>query len=250
MECQLKFTHFYTAIMMENIVEKVREALIKSADEKTREMSQRFFKEMIKTLGVKAAGVHKISKEFFKQIMHKPKPEILGFCEKLWQSGYLEESLIACNWSYFIRKQYQPEDFQIFEKWISTYVNNWASCDTLCNHTVGTYIEMYPEYINKLKGFTGSENRWLRRAASVSLIVPAKKGKFLKDILDIADSLLSDKDDLVQKGAGWMLKAASKTHQQVIFDYVLRNKTAMPRTALRYAIEKMPAEMKKRAMEW
>ena len=234
---------------MEGIINDIRQSLKKSADEKTREVSQRFFKEKIKTHGVKAAGVQKISKEFFKAIANNPKPEIIGFCENLWQSGYLEESLIACDWSYFIRKQYQPEDFQIFEKWISTYVNNWASCDTLCNHTVGTFIEMYPEYINKLKEFTGSENRWLRRAASVSLIVPAKKGKFLKDILEIADKLLSDKDDLVQKGYGWMLKAASKTHQQEIFDYVVRNKTNMPRTALRYAVEKMPTETKKRAME-
>lgn len=234
---------------MEGIINDIRQSLKKSADEKTREVSQRFFKEKIKTHGVKAAGVQKISKEFFKAIANNPKPEIIGFCENLWQSGYLEESLIACDWSYFIRKQYQPEDFQIFEKWISTYVNNWASCDTLSNHTVGTFIEMYPEYINKLKEFTGSENRWLRRAASVSLIVPAKKGKFLKDILEIADKLLSDKDDLVQKGAGWMLKAASKTHQQEIFDYVVRNKTNMPRTALRYAVEKMPTETKKRAME-
>ena len=108
---------------------------------------------------------------------------------------------------------------------------------------------MYPEYIIKLKEFTASENRWLRRAAAVSLIVPAKKGKFLQDILEIADKLLSDKDDLVQKGYGWMLKAASKTHQQEIFDYVVRNKTNMPRTSLRYAVEKMPDEMKRLAME-
>jgi len=234
---------------MENTIEKVREALIKSADEKTREVSQRFFKEKIKTHGVKAADVHKISKEFFKHIANNPKPEIIGFCENLWKSGYLEESLIACNWSYLIRKQYQPDDFRIFERWLNTYVNNWASCDTLCNHTVGAFIEMYPEYIIKLNDFTASENRWLRRAAAVSLIVPAKKGKFLTDIFEIADRLLLDKDDLVQKGYGWMLKAACKTHQQAVFGYVMQNKALMPRTALRYAIEKMPAEMKKRAME-
>ena len=234
---------------MENIIEKVREALKNSADENIRVGSQRFFKEPVCTYGVKAAEVQKISKEFFKHIAKNPKPEIIGFCENLWLSGYLEESLIACNWSYFIRKQYQPDDFRIFEKWINTYVNNWASCDTLCNHTVGTFIEMYPEYIIQLKKFAASENRWLRRAAAVSLIVPAKKGKFLKDILEIADKLLSDKDDLVQKGYGWMLKAASKTHQQEIFDYVVRNKTNMPRTSLRYAVEKMPEEMKRLAME-
>jgi 3-methyladenine DNA glycosylase AlkD len=82
----------------------------------------------------------------------------------------------------------------------------------------------------------------------VTLIVPARRGKFLEDILAIADILLADRDDLVQKGYGWMLKAASEKHQQEIFNYVLQNKAIMPRTALRYAIEKMPEAMRKQAM--
>jgi len=236
-------------IIMENTIEKVREALIKSADEKTREVSQRFFKEPLKSYGIKAATVHKISKDYFKLINHKPKQEVFDLCENLWQSGYLEESLVACNWSYFFHKKYEPGDFSIFERWISTYVNNWASCDTLCNHSVGAFIEMYPAYISKLKEFASSENRWLRRAAAVSLIIPAKKGKFLCNILEIADILHLDTDDLVQKGYGWMLKAASKNHQQAIFDHVMQNKALMPRTALRYAIEKMPEALKEMAME-
>jgi 3-methyladenine DNA glycosylase AlkD len=89
----------------------------------------------------------------------------------------------------------------------------------------------------------------LRRASAVSLIVPARKGKFLNDIFEIADKLLVDDDDLVQKGYGWMLKVASQPHQQEVFDYVIKNKKIMPRTALRYAIEKMPRELKTRAME-
>jgi 3-methyladenine DNA glycosylase AlkD len=108
---------------------------------------------------------------------------------------------------------------------------------------------MYPENISKLKGFTGSDNRWMRRAAAVSLIIPAKKGKFLHDILEIADKLLLDQDDLVQKGYGWLLKAASQAHQQEIFDYVMKHRSTMPRTALRYAIEKMPKELKIQAMK-
>jgi 3-methyladenine DNA glycosylase AlkD len=89
----------------------------------------------------------------------------------------------------------------------------------------------------------------MKRASAVSLIVPARRRKFLHDVLEIADILLQDKDDMVQKGYGWMLKAASQAHQQAVFEYVMRNKTVMPRTALRYAIEKMPGELKKRAME-
>jgi 3-methyladenine DNA glycosylase AlkD len=64
----------------------------------------------------------------------------------------------------------------------------------------------------------------------------------------IADQLLTDPDDMVQKGYGWMLKACSQAHQKDVFAYVMKHKKEMPRTALRYAIEKMPEELRKRAM--
>jgi len=234
---------------MENILQTIRKEFKSTADEKTLSTSQNFFKENIRFYGVKVPAVNLISKDHFQYVKEKPKAEILELCENFWQSGYLEESFIACNWSYSIRARYEPADFQVFEKWIDRYVNNWASCDTLCNHTVGEFIEKYPEFLNRLKDFAQSESRWMRRAAAVSLIIPARKGKFLTDILEIADILLTDSDDLVQKGYGWMLKAASKVHQQSIFEYVMKNKAIMPRTALRYAIEKMPGELKAKAME-
>ena len=58
-----------------------------------------------------------------------------------------------------------------------------------------------------------------------------------------------DKEDLVQKGYGWMLKEASRRWQREVFDYVMEHKEEMPRTALHYAIEKMPPEWKKNVME-
>ncbi|MFW5770056.1 MAG: DNA alkylation repair protein, partial [Spirochaetota bacterium] len=109
-------------------------------------------------------------------------------------------------------------------------------------------IEMYPVYLEKLKGWTGSKNRWAKRASAVSLIVPAKRGMFLEDVFQIADALLKDDDDLVQKGYGWMLKVASHQHQQEVFEYVMKHRAVMPRTALRYAIEKMPKDLRARAM--
>jgi 3-methyladenine DNA glycosylase AlkD len=107
---------------------------------------------------------------------------------------------------------------------------------------------MYPACLTGLKKWTASANRWVRRASAVSLIVPAKKGMFLGDILEIADRLHSDRDDMVQKGYGWMLKVASQAHLEEVFDYVMSRKATMPRTALRYAIEKMPSGLKARAM--
>ena len=58
-----------------------------------------------------------------------------------------------------------------------------------------------------------------------------------------------DRDDMVQKGYGWMLKEASKPHQRQVFDFVMSHKAVMPRTALRYAIEKMPQDLRAQAME-
>jgi len=234
---------------MSEILIKLRRELIENSDELLRKSSQHFFKESISCYGIKSATVVKIGKEYFNAIKDKPKTAILDLCDGLWQSGMIEESFIACNWSYYINKYYEPHDIKLFEKWIGSYVSNWASCDTFCNHTVGTFLEMYPEYISTLKVWAASTNRWMRRASAVSLIVPARQGKFLKDIFEIAGLLLTDNDDMVQKGYGWMLKVAGQSHQKEVFDYVMSKKTIMPRTALRYAIEKMPVELKIKAME-
>jgi 3-methyladenine DNA glycosylase AlkD len=234
---------------MDLVVNKIRKDLEKNIDLKTKESSKNFFKEEIKLYGVKTAIVTKIGKDYFDYLKNKTKKEIFDLCDILWTSGYIEESFIACNWSYYIHKEFEPDDFKIFEKWVNNYVNNWASCDTLCNHTIGEFIEMYPDFLSGLKMFAKSDNRWMRRASAVSLILPARKGKFLNDIIEIADILITDKDDLVQKGYGWMLKSASQSHQREIFDYIIKNKTIMPRTALRYAIEKMPKELKVLAMK-
>ena len=130
-----------------NILEIIRQTLDNSSDQKTKENGSKFFKEQIKLYGVKVALVTKISKEYFENIKNYKKHDILDLCEELWKSGYIEESFIACNWSYYMHENYSSSDFQIFEKWLKSYVNNWASCDTLCNHTIGTFIIMYPEYL-------------------------------------------------------------------------------------------------------
>jgi len=230
------------------MLSSIRQQLKENIDLHTKNTGQRFFKETVKFYGVKTAVVTKIAKQYDKDVLSLKKQEVLELCEELWQSGYMEESFVACHYSYLIRKNYEPADFKVFEKWVDSYVSNWASCDTLCNHTVAAFVEMYPQYIEEIKKWTTSKNRWVKRAAAVTFIIPARRGKFLKDIFEIADSLLTDSDDLVQKGYGWMLKAASEADQNQVFDYVMKNKARMPRTALRYSIEKMPKDLKILAM--
>jgi 3-methyladenine DNA glycosylase AlkD len=231
------------------ILEKLRRELRENADAHTRDTAQRFFKEKVQVYGIKTAIVSQISKKYFHLVKAERKKEIFALCRDLFASGLMEESFVACHWSYALREQFAAEDLEIFQDWLEKYINNWASCDTLCNHTVGALIEKFPAQISRLKKWTQSPNRWLKRAAAVSLIIPAKKGKFLSEALEISDLLIHDDDDLVQKCYGWLLKEESRQHQQEIFDFVYSRKTIMPRTALRYAIEKLPSALRARAME-
>jgi 3-methyladenine DNA glycosylase AlkD len=233
---------------MHPIIREIRADLKASADEKTRSSAQRFFKEEVRLYGVKTAIVKKIARTRFSLIKDEGKEEILVLCEELFKSGYMEEAFIACNWSYFLHNRYEPSDFETFESWVEKYVSNWATCDALCNHTIGSFIEQHPQYLKELKEWARSENRWVRRAAAVSLIVPAKHGKFLKEAFEISDILLAEKDDIVQKGYGWLLKEESREHQKEVYGYILENRKVMPRTALRYAIELMPESLKAEAM--
>jgi 3-methyladenine DNA glycosylase AlkD len=234
---------------MDPVIVRIRQELEAQADPEIRQTSKRFFKEEITCYGMKTAAVMAIAKKYWKEIKNRDKQEIFALCEELYRSGYLEESFIVSNWAHALSGRYEREDLLVFRRWIETYITNWASCDGFCNHTMGDFIERYPEYTAELKRWTQSGNRWMRRAAAVSLIVPAKHGKFLPEAMEIADLLLTDGDDMVQKGYGWLLKEASRQHTDEVFAYVMRNKKVMPRTALRYAIELMPKELRAEAMK-
>jgi 3-methyladenine DNA glycosylase AlkD len=229
--------------------EEIRKELSLLANEQVRLSSQRFFKEPLKCYGIKAPDVRNVSRRIRKTVADAEKGEVFRLCEALFRSGYLEEAFIACNLVESRAASLERADIRQFQSWIHNYIHNWASCDTFCNHSVGSLVERFPENLSVLKEWTKSGNRWLRRASAVSLIIPARRGKFLDTIIEIAENLLTDGDDMVQKGYGWMLKAASQSHQQEVFDYICSRRRVMPRTALRYGIEKMPPEMKKAAME-
>jgi len=234
---------------MQSVIVKIREELKANADEKTKKSFQRFFKEEIACYGVKTAIVRKIAKKHWSEVKLFSKEKIFALCEELFQSDYTEEAFVASFWLPNMVEQLEPNDLSVFKAWIKKYINNWAKCDTFCNHTVGGLVEKHPESVSEVKSWAKSENRWLKRAAAVSLIVPAKKGEFLQEVFEVSDTLLSDEDDMVQKGYGWLLKAASRKHQKEVFNYVLKNRKTMPRTALRYAIELMPKELRKEAMK-
>ncbi|MFH1780169.1 MAG: DNA alkylation repair protein [Candidatus Micrarchaeota archaeon] len=234
--------------MTSQILLEIRSELNKNADPKIKASSKKFFKEKITCYGMKNAVVNKIAREYWPKAKLLGKNKVFELCEELFASDYCEEAFIACNWVPRFAKEFEENDLKTFEKWINAYVNNWAKCDTFCNHSVGELIEKYPKLVVELKKWAKSKNLWVRRAAAVSLIIPAKKGLFLREAFEISDLLLLDEEDLVQKGYGWLLKEESRKHECEVFNYVMKNKARMPRTALRYAIELMSSETRKKAM--
>ena len=233
---------------MHSVIARIREELEASADEKNWKSFKRFFKEEVKCYGVKTAVVRKIAKKHWSEVKLLGKEEIFAVCEELFRSGYTEEAFVAAVWLPNMVDQLEPADLAMFKAWIERYISNWAACDAFCNHTVGGLVEKQPESVSEVESWAKSENRWLKRAAAVSLIVPAKKGMFLREVFEVSDMLLKEADDMVQKGYGWLLKEASRKHKKEVLEYVLKNRKTMPRTALRYAIELMPKELKKEAM--
>ena len=234
---------------MNSLIGRIRDELKANADEKTLGSGQNFFKDKIILYGVRTPVVNKISREYWKEVEIFPKKKIFSLCEELLSSKFMEEAFVVSFWLPNMIDRLERSDISVFKAWIERYIDNWAKCDSFCNHTVGDLIQKYPEIVFEVKNWAKLNCRWLRRASAVSLILPVRKGGFLKEVFEIGDALLREEDDLVQKGFGWLLKEASRTHQEEVLDYVLRNKMLMPRTTLRYAVELMPKELKTVAMK-
>ena len=234
---------------MDPVINIIRKELIDNSDPAPKVNFQRYFKEQVQFYGVKQGLVTKIANKHWTDIKVRSKEEIFELCEELFRTNYFEEEYIVTTWVPKLKNRFEPDDFAVFQRWIEFYVTNWASCDSFCNHSVCDFVEKFTEYLDKLKTWASSSDRWMKRASAVSLIIPARHDKHLNLVFEITDLFLMDKDDMVQKGYGWLLKEASHLHQTEVFDYVMKNKKVMPRTALRYAIERMPKEMKIEAMK-
>lgn len=236
---------------MENavVLNKINSELKKlSQNPKNIKDYSRFHKDGKKHIGLVSSLVRGVSTDNYKKVKNLKKEQIFWLCEQLLKNKENDRRTIAFDWTLRIKRQYQKEDFVIFENWIKNYVDTWGSCDDLCTHAFGEFIYKFPEFLPRVKQWTKSPNKWFRRAAAVVLIISLRRGKYLKEALVVAKTLLSDQEDLVQKGFGWTLKEATKTFPKEIFQFVMINKNLMSRTAFRYAIEKLPKILKTKAM--
>jgi len=235
--------------MEESLIARIESELLEIVDEDYKRDVQNYFNNEIDNYGIRTGEVRKLARRYYGEIKDRPKKDIFKICEELLDTGISENRTIAFQWAHRLKTQYETGDFTRFESWIEEYVNNWGACDDLCTHALGELVYQYPGLIENLKNWCGSDNMWKRRGAAVTMIYSIRNGEVLDETLEIADLLFSDEEDLVQKGYGWTLKEASKDHPRAVFDYVMAHKEDMPRTSLRYAIEKLPEEWRDRAMD-
>jgi 3-methyladenine DNA glycosylase AlkD len=194
---------------------------------------------------LKTGDIRKLSAKVFTRAKNKPADEIFAVCEQLLEEHSWALGVIAFDFAYRQRKNYDETTFPVFENWLVKYVRGWGDCDDFCTHAFGELICQNTALSEKVARWTSREEFWMRRAAAVVLIPSIWHDKYSEtNPLRSSDLLMTDEHDLVRKGYGWMLKILSVKEPEMVFEYLKKNREIMPRVAFRYALEKMDSEKK------
>lgn len=168
----------------------------------------------------------------------------LGDVKKLLTSKIHEERLLALL---VMVRQYQRGGEglrqRLFEMYLANtrHINNWDLVDTSAEHIIGAHIADGDRSV--LERLARSESLWERRMAALATFHFIRKGDF-GDTLRIAEMLLDDDEDLIHKGVGWMLREVGQRDRAREERFLRVHYRRMPRTMLRYAIEKFPEELR------
>lgn len=210
------------------------------------EHSQRFFKtgpgeygEGDKFFGIRVPVTRKVARQFRGLSLN----QIL----KLLKSEYHEERLLAIFMLVdLFKKGYSKEKSEIYEAYLShaaKYVNNWDLVDSSASQIVGGYLS--DRVRAPLYKLAQSRNLWERRISIIATYHFIKKDDFV-DTLKISEILLFDGEDLIHKAVGWMLREVGNRHLETEESFLRKHHKKMPRTMLRYAIEKFEEEKRQR----
>jgi len=222
------------------IVAEIRSEIRRRASPEGAEKARRYFREPIEVHGLSAPEEKEITKQFYPRVKGDL-PLALEVAGELIESRVLEEASVGVRLLRRMTRQFTPELFELFDGWVD-HLTNWANTDGLSTWLISETIRLDPTSEERLMSWTGSENRWRRRAAAVSLVPIARKGEMLEEAFQISDRLMTDEDDMVQKGVGWLLKEASRRHPEEVREYLLRWRDRASALVLRYASEKLPEE--------
>lgn len=130
---------------------------------------------------------------------------------------------------------------EIFDIYLAhtRFINNWDLVDLSAPHIVGAHLADQDRHM--LTGMADSQILWERRIAIISTFHFIRNGEF-EDTLTLSERLLRDREDLIHKAVGWMLREVGKRNQILLESWLKSRYQQMPRTMLRYAIEKFPPD--------
>ncbi len=188
-------------------------------------------------LGLRVPETRRVAKKYRKI----PLTDVL----ELLRSGIHEHRLIAL---FILTEQFNRGDGevrrQIVELYLrnTEYVNNWDLVDSSAHKILGAWLVDRPREV--LYELAGSESLWERRISIISTFAFIDKGD-LADALALARVLVDDGHDLIHKASGWVLREVGKKDQSVLEEFLVEHHKTMPRTMLRYAIEKLPGDLRR-----
>lgn len=208
---------------------------------------QRYFKHTVKAYGIAAPAIRGLAADLYKSV--KPTwtyPDAVALCDVLFSEPELEAKSIGALVLARFKKEYPSSFVPTVKRWLAAdLLDNWASVDVFCTDAMGAFLAASPGHAETIKTWAFHPNRWVKRASAVSFIKLARKEEFLPVIYEIAASLFPVDDDLIHKANGWLLREAGKADPRRLEKFLLRNGPSIPRTTLRYAIERFPESRRK-----
>lgn len=191
--------------------------------------------------GLRAAQIHALVKEF--RTLEFDQIQIL--LESPVHEDRLLGALILADQCAKTKKPSQRRQILDFYLANAKFINNWDIVDGSAPKVVGFGLSSLdtPERIKQLIPLAESANLWERRIAIVGCLSWIRSGQ-IEEALDIAGRLLDDSEDLIHKATGWMLREIGKRDQTVLETFLRTHIREMPRTALRYAIERFPEDLR------
>jgi 3-methyladenine DNA glycosylase AlkD len=201
---------------------------------------QQFFKNEVKSRGWYTGEIRKIARRFTKVLKNEAGlAYLIEVADLLFDGEILEEKVLAV---FLLEKDVSTlgdREFRLFEQWLRR-VSAWADHDALVHSLIGPMVVGNDKRQQRTLLWARSRDRWHRRAAAVSLIRAARLRQSFGAIQKVTKQLLADRDDMVQKGLGWLLREAAKADPKRTVPYLLQIREQAPRLVLRTACETLP----------
>lgn len=176
--------------------------------------------------------------------------EALAFADALIQDRFLEAKGVGIEALACYRREFTPAMLSAWKRWLTrNHAANWATTDSMCGSLIGPLLVAHPELAARVAMWSRDRNLWVRRASIVGLIPLARRGRGLHRVYGVARRLHSDREDLIQKAVGWALREAGKADMSRLERYLRANGAKIPRTTLRYAIERFPTAKRRTLLE-